>query len=796
MQSFRHFVAVSVGAAIALNYVEPGTLEDVPSLAQSKRDRAENQNTQPGVAPTQGSLTESAQTKQKAVKPAGKGNDSAPGTSVLGIVPSLFSKSLAPQKIFIKTWDLGDSRSPLGIGVNEGWAISTDKSRGLNKDAIAKAPVIDQSVVHSLPEKFFSFSTTKGYSLGKLAELFTDLSPTPNRQPLTSFLVKATAEEVSIPLLTSSLRPVVGLDFTPLSPTPDPQALTSLLVKPPKEEVSIPLLASNNAVISDDHLRLQTQVVSEVLAPLAASDPNRNGVPRLALHSSKGAAALLSGVKRWKLSENPTLETLQKVSELGEAVTDKPISSLGNTSLVQYPAILTAQSSQGNQTTPPPEFLNPSPNPLLFPTQSEEVQIRGTQPITLQQALELAQRNNRDLQAAQLTLERSQAALQEALAAEFPTAGVVADFSRSDSATTELRNEQNPSQQQSTTSSTFNAGVQLSYDLYTAGRRPAQIRAAEEQIRFQELDLERISEQLRLNVSSAYYDLQQADAQVEISQAAVTDAAQSLRDAQLLEQAGLGTRFDVLQAQVQLANANQDLTTALSQQRISRRQMVQLLSLAQPVEVSAADPIAVAGDWNLSLEQSTILAYKNRAELEQQLVQRNISDQRRRVALAAVRPQATLTASYNILGVLNDDLGPADGLTLGAGLRWNFFEGGAARARAQQEQKNIQIAETQFASQRNQVRFDVEQAFFQLNASRQNIQTASFALTQAEESLRLARLRFQAGVGTQTDVINQQTELTRARGNQIRAILDYNRALAQLQRAVSNLPNSNLSDVP
>jgi len=264
----------------------------------------------------------------------------------------------------------------------------------------------------------------------------------------------------------------------------------------------------------------------------------------------------------------------------------------------------------------------------------------------------------------------------------------------------------------------------------------------------------------------------------------------------LLEQAGLGTQFDVLQAQVSLAGANQDLTRAISQQRISRRQIVRLLSLAQPVEISAADPIETAGDWELSLEQSIILAYKNRAELEQQLVQRDISEQQRRIALAAVRPQATLSASYNILGVLDDDLGPTDGFTLGARLQWNFFDGGAARARAQQERTNIAIAETRFADQRNQVRFDVEQAFFDLNANKENIQTASFALTQAQESLRLARLRFQAGVGTQADVITQQTELTRARGRRLTAILDYNRALAALQRAVTNLQGSNLFDLP
>lgn len=482
----------------------------------------------------------------------------------------------------------------------------------------------------------------------------------------------------------------------------------------------------------------------------------------------------------------------------------RPIPPSGNASIVQSPALVTQKPPQAEKNSSAPEFLNPSANPLLFPTQTQEVQIQRTEAITLQQAIELARRNNRELQAAQLTLDRERAALQEALAAEFPTASVSAEFDRTDSAQAKLSNQQranNPLSQllggnDSTVETSFNTALQLNYDLYTAGRRPATIRAAEEQVRFQQLEVERLSQQLRLDATNAYYDLQQADAQVEISQAAVTDASRSLRDAQLLEQAGLGTLFDILQAQVSLANANQDLTRAISQARISRRQIVQLLSLAQTVEVRAQDPIAVAGQWSLSLEQSIVLALKNRAELEQFLVQRDIGEQQRRIALSAVRPQASLSASYNILGVLNDNQGPADGLSLGANLRWNFFDGGAARARANQARTDIAIAETRFANQRDRVRLEVEQAFYQLNANAQNIQTSSFALAQAEESLRLARLRFQAGVGTQTDVITQQTQLTRARGNRLTAILDYNRALASLQRAISNLPNSNLFDLP
>ncbi|MGB7440551.1 MAG: TolC family protein [Coleofasciculaceae cyanobacterium] len=450
-----------------------------------------------------------------------------------------------------------------------------------------------------------------------------------------------------------------------------------------------------------------------------------------------------------------------------------------------------------------PEFLNPSANPLLFPTETDEVEVKTTQPITLQQAIALARRNNRQLQSARLNLERAEQALREALAAKFPTAGISTSLTRDDSANTELgiRRQRQlgvPDAQinDDTVTTSLNATLQLSYDLYTGGRRPAQIRAAEEQVRLQQLEVERVYEEILLNITSSYYALQQADAQIDIFEAAVTASEQNLRDAQLLEQAGLGTRFDVLQQDVQLADDRQSLISARSQQRISRRQLVNLLSLDQQVEITAADPIEKAGEWDKSLEESIILALQNRAELQQQLAQRNISEQQRRIALSTIKPQATLSASYNALEIANDEVGAADGFTLQATLQWNFFDGGAAKARARQEEVNGEIAETGFAQQLNQTRFEVEQAFFNLNANEENIDTAELAVNQAEESLRLARLRFQAGVGTQTDVINQQRALTDARFNRLRAILDYNRALAELQRAISNLPDNNLFDLP
>ena len=447
-----------------------------------------------------------------------------------------------------------------------------------------------------------------------------------------------------------------------------------------------------------------------------------------------------------------------------------------------------------SQTNQPLDILNPSPNPLELPTSPEQVRLLQTQLITLQQAIALAQRNNRDLQVAQLTLQRSQAALRQARATLFPTLSSAADFSPQQTAEDkldDLDDDDDPSPE-----ILLGGSVEIGYDIFTFGRRPARIRAAQEQVRFDQLDVQRLNEQTRLDVTNVYYDLQQADEQVRIAQAAVTNAQRSLQDAIALEEGGLGSGFDVVRARVQLGNAEQELFDAQSQQEIARRQLVQLLSLSESVNVSAADLVQQAGQWTLPLEDSIVLAYKNRVELQQQLAQRRIAQQQRRIALAQVRPQISLFANYQLLDDFNDEFGLQNGYAAGARLRWNFFDAGAARFGAAQEDANQAIAETRFSQIRNQVRFQVEQAYRNLQANARSIQTATAALQQAQEGLEIARVRFGAGVGTQLDVIAAENDLTRADVNRLRAVLNYNRALAALQRAVSNLPTSKPTNIP
>lgn len=509
------------------------------------------------------------------------------------------------------------------------------------------------------------------------------------------------------------------------------------------------------------------------------------------ISKAPGAAKLL------EVESCPTQEDALKLQNLLSASANSAcqrINSIPNYhKLAQRLSPALVQPTRLSQRAVPiPNSLDPSANPLQYPTKPEEVRVEQTQPITLQQALELARRNNQELQVALLQLERAQSGLKVAQAALLPNVGLNAQVARQQSASGQLSNEAQenigitPQPGTDEPSTAFSGGAQLNYDIYTSGARSARIRQAEEQLRLQELDVERLSEEIRLNVATEYYNLQQSDEQVRISQAAVVNAEASLRDARALEEAGVGTRFDSLRTQVNLANAQQTLTNARSQQRIARRQLVTRLNLAQSATVTAADPVRLAGLWNQTLENSIVLAYQNRPELQQQLAQRNINEQQRRQALAQLGPQVSLVANYELLDRFNDSVGLTDGYSIALRANLNLFDGGASRAQAAQAKADIQISETQFSQQRNQIRFQVERAYSELQSNLENVQTSEAALNQARESLRLARLRFQAGVGTQLEVIDAENALTQAEGNRINAILDYNRALANLQRSVTS----------
>ena len=443
----------------------------------------------------------------------------------------------------------------------------------------------------------------------------------------------------------------------------------------------------------------------------------------------------------------------------------------------------------------PPSLENlVAPPPLALPDVPSQVRIQELRPLTLEEALQLAEVNSSQLKAAASQVDQAKSSLRAAVAAWYPTIdlsasglpGYLASYSY-----------QNPDFV--TNNETYgrqwrvNGGLQVSWDLINPARVP-QIAAARD--RFERAgDSYLIAlRDLRLELQTVYFGLQQADEGVRIGQDSVKASLVSYRDARARFNAGVNTKLEVLEAETQLARDSNILTTNLREQETQRRNLARVLGLPQDVTPTAATPARPLGLWEPSLQESIVAAYNYSEELDQLILDISINNSQANASLAAVQPvlrfvnstSASRTEGQTGVTSLSDiDMGDYTyGVQNSTALTatWRLFDGGRARAEYKRSKQAAEESRLNFARTRDQIRLQVERSFLGLRAATQNIDTTSTEVLSARESLRLSQLRVQAGVGVQREVVNSQRDLTQAELKYARALNDYNTNLATLQR--------------
>jgi outer membrane factor, OMF family len=452
-----------------------------------------------------------------------------------------------------------------------------------------------------------------------------------------------------------------------------------------------------------------------------------------------------------------------------------------------------------------PDDLAPlqAPPNLALPDKPAQVRIRELRPLTLQQAERLMEVNNPSLKAVKSQVEQAKSQLRAAISSWYPTvnlsanglpqyfAGERQDFgsNRFINPTTGLQEEDG----QLTNSSqwTANFAAQVQWNLIDPARVP-QIAAARDNFEKARDTYLITLRELRLQAATAYFELQRADEQVRIGQQSVRASLVSLKDARARFQAGVATKLEVLEAETQLARDQQVLTNGLGRQSQARRALAALLDLPQDISPTAAMPAAVIGIWQPSLQESVVAAYSFREELDRIILDISISNSNANAALAAVQPILSIyntfqTGRYSgetnaIPPVETDYYGWNLDNAVGLSATWNIFDGGRARAEYRRNKQKAQENEFNFAAERDRIRNEVEDSYYDLRTANQDIYTTSREVLSSRESLRLARLRFQAGVTTQREVVDTQRDLTQAQVRYADAILLYNNSIAQLRR--------------
>ena len=214
--------------------------------------------------------------------------------------------------------------------------------------------------------------------------------------------------------------------------------------------------------------------------------------------------------------------------------------------------------------------------------------------------------------------------------------------------------------------------------------------------------------------------------------------------------------------------------------------------MPQDVTPTAATPPRVLGLWKPSLQESIVAAFAFREELDQYILDISINNSNANASLAEVQPLLRVFNAFNTNRTQGESnvLGPVEQQVygwdfdnaVGLSATWNIFDGGRARAEYRRNKLRAKESEYNFASERNAIRQEVEESFYNLRDSQQDIRTTSREVLSARESLRLARLRFQAGVTTQREVVDNQRDLTNAQQRYANSVVDYNISLAELRR--------------
>ncbi len=474
--------------------------------------------------------------------------------------------------------------------------------------------------------------------------------------------------------------------------------------------------------------------------------------------------------------------------------------------------------------------------PLDLPT-PQQLQASGVVSLSLEQALAIAFANSATLQAQREQVAAALASVQAAMGTYWPTISAFATGGYEGSRSTTTANKPNDNLgfgpmfspnglrdsagqiipgpfyvpnggSAAATSGEWgvDGGLQLNYALLDFARTPS-VKAARASLEQQRNSYANQLRSLQLQVSEAYYKLQQDEQLVRVYDANLRNDLMILRDSLDLKQAGLVPRLDVLRRRAIQAADEETLIQAMADRAVARRQLAVLLNLPANVTPSPSDPIVVQPRWPLDLEASLLAAYRGNPELEAILATRTALAQQSQATAAGLLPKLSLFASgggsSSQTSLTNFDIGGGGccGSTalplstssgwdwsVGLTLTWLLFDAGTTAGQARALAKREAAAAQQVAATRNDIRLRIEQAFFNHEASLAKLSSARRGVAAALEAFRDVRLRYLTGLDSELNLSNTQDRLINSQVQRLNATVNVNITYAKLLKELLPMP--------
>ncbi len=410
-----------------------------------------------------------------------------------------------------------------------------------------------------------------------------------------------------------------------------------------------------------------------------------------------------------------------------------------------------------------------------------------TQPLSLTDAIRTTLAQNADILKAQHDLEAAHGIALQTRAVVFPKIRGSADYQHDEAVEKDPSNPTGLRQPKDE----WSGSVRIVQSIYEGGKMTASWRAARLTKEQAYQEYQTVLAKTLLAVRTAYYDTLLAEQQINVQDAAVKLLEQEFENTKRRLEAGAVPRFNVLRAEVKIANARPRLIKAKNRYRTAKHELATVLGYNIPTNIWEDLPLNLTtkldtAPYDIALPTALAQARERRSELSALRTEINLNKERVTIAKSGYKPSLNIFAGYGAHNseLVDDFYRDVAGPLAGVSLSWDIFDGMSTRGKVMEARAREAKAGINFDDTLRRVEQEVRTAYSSFIEAREVLASQLKVVEQADEAIRLADARYDAGTGTQLDVLDAQTSLTEARTTQVDAARDYLVARARLERAM------------
>ena len=414
---------------------------------------------------------------------------------------------------------------------------------------------------------------------------------------------------------------------------------------------------------------------------------------------------------------------------------------------------------------------------ILFATVLWTGTVFGARTLDLAGAISEGLQANQGIQAQRETLLGAQYGIRSARGAFGPSIGTAYEYSRYDVKRSGGGLEHD----------TFGARVSVSQPLFTgfsllSSYEKAKIQKDQAKARVAGAELNLI-----LNIQQNFLTLLQARENLKSARDSLVRLKSLLKVAKAFYEVGLKPKLDVLQAQVGVATAEQELLAAELAEETQRVRLNTLLNLSVNEEVEYVGVLKYQ-PFTMNFEECFALAGKLRPDLQVAARSVDVAGMDAKLVAADLYPALSADFSYTRQGdgpfVNGAEYLSPSAWQAGVNVSWKVFEWGKTVNAHRQAQKNISRLEAEYRDLLSNVAYEVKTNLLKIREAEKRIAVARTGVESARESYRMAGARYKAQVGTYTDVLDAQAGQTQSEAALTKALAEYQSAVANLYASI------------